>query len=334
MLMITIVEELERQRPTSSTALSYFFCQGTDENLNNAAAVLRGLIYILCHEQPPLASHLRARYDHAGAKLFQDANSFYALSEVLENILQDQRLQRAYLAVDALDECMTDQDQLLRFITGPGMASPRVRWLVSSRNIPKIENLLQMNSHGGLPGSEVRLSLEVTQNAEQVALAVSAFIDHKLSTIASLQEDHKTRDQVRDVLRKKANGTFLWVALVVDKLRKTNIWDMLEVLRELPEKLEDLYGLMIQQIRNLERKDPEFCRLVLSAVILAYRPLHLTELAIVSGLPVEISDHADRVQKVVALCGSFLTVKEGMSRRDDLSIRFQPSPSYYVCAVG
>lgn len=91
MLMITIVEELERQRPTTS-ALSYFFCQGTDENLNNATAVLRGLIYILCNEQPSLASHLRAQYDHAGAKLFQDANSFYALSKVLANILQDERL--------------------------------------------------------------------------------------------------------------------------------------------------------------------------------------------------------------------------------------------------
>ena len=129
MLMITIVEELERQRRiTSSTAaLSYFFCQGTDENLNHGAAVLRGLIYLLCDQQPSLASHLLARYDHAGMKLFQDANSFYALSKVLENILRDERLQRTYLVVDALDECMADQDQLLRFIAGHGMASPRVK---------------------------------------------------------------------------------------------------------------------------------------------------------------------------------------------------------------
>lgn len=95
--------------------------------------------------------------------------------------------------VDALDECITGQDQLLRFITGPGMASPYVRWLVSSRNIPKIENLLKTDSPEGLPGSELRLSLEVTQNAEQVALAVGAFIDHRLSIMFL---DHKTRGQV------------------------------------------------------------------------------------------------------------------------------------------
>ena len=130
--------------------------------------------------------------------------------------------------------------------------------------------------------------------------------------MGSLREDHKTRGQVRDMMREKANGTFLWVALVIDELQKTDSWDILEVLEELPEKLEGLYDRMIQQIRNRRRKTPEFCRLVLSAATLAYRPLHLNELAIVSGLPAEISDHADRVREVVGLCGSFLTIKGGV----------------------
>ena len=314
MLLITIVEDLERQvgrqpRTASSTALSYFFCQGTHEHLNSAVAVLRGLIYLLCIQQPPLASHLRARYDHAGVRLFQSANSFFALSKVLESIMYDKRLQRAYLVVDALDECMTDRDQLLRFIAGHCVALPRVKWIVSSRNIAAIENLLEIDSSDG---SEVKLSLEVTQNAEQVARAVEAFIDHKLSNIRSLQDDHDTRAQVREVMRGKANGTFLWVALVVEKLGKAESWDMLEILEELPEKLDDLYSRMMQQIQNLKRKNPEFCRLVLSAATLAYRPLHLTELAIVSGLPAEIASHPSRVRRVVALCGSFLTVKESV----------------------
>lgn len=50
MLLIGIIEELEQQ-PKQSTRdaclLSYFFCQGTDSRLNNATAVLRGLIYLL-----------------------------------------------------------------------------------------------------------------------------------------------------------------------------------------------------------------------------------------------------------------------------------------------
>jgi len=46
MLLIGIVRELQKIKPThESGLLSYFFCQGTDSKLNNATAVLRGLIY-------------------------------------------------------------------------------------------------------------------------------------------------------------------------------------------------------------------------------------------------------------------------------------------------
>jgi len=107
---------------------------------------------------------------------------------------------------------------------------------------------------------------------------------------------------------------------------------MLEVLEELPEKLDDLYGRMMRQIRNLKRRNPEFCRLVLSTVAVAYRPLHLVELAIVSGLPPEIfAGHMNRVREVVALCGLFLTVKENIvyvihqSVKDYLSSRTAPT---------
>src|SRR6185437_11528701 len=64
MLLITIIDELERQFPHQGlsgstdkpTVLSYFFCQGTNENLNNATAVLKGLIYILGIKYPSLVS--------------------------------------------------------------------------------------------------------------------------------------------------------------------------------------------------------------------------------------------------------------------------------------
>jgi hypothetical protein len=96
MLLIGIVDELQRQldqrkqaeQSTShATVLSYFFCQGTDSSLNNATAVLRGLIFLLAAQQPSLASHLREKYEQSGPKLFEDANAFFALSEILSGKL-------------------------------------------------------------------------------------------------------------------------------------------------------------------------------------------------------------------------------------------------------
>ena len=69
--------------------LSFFFCDATDVRINNATAVLRGLIYLLVDQQPSLIRHIREKYDHARKELFEDANAWIALSEIFANILQD-----------------------------------------------------------------------------------------------------------------------------------------------------------------------------------------------------------------------------------------------------
>ncbi|RYP18337.1 hypothetical protein DL767_009857 [Monosporascus sp. MG133] len=310
MLLITIVDELERQLAGSqqlaspATVLSYFFCQGTNKDLNNATAVLRGLIYLLGVRHTPLVSYLRTRYDHAGSKLFEDANSFFALSKVLENMLHDESLAGAYLIVDALDECVADRERLLKLIAHHAATSPHVKWIVSSRNRHEIEQNLRMDSSG------VKLGLEITQNAEQVSRAVNAYVDFKVSELQSLQNDIKRRSRVRDIMCEKANGTFLWVAIVAKELYTANSWEVLQVVEEMPATLEELYSRMMEQIQQLKRSNPEFCRLVLSAVTLTYRPLHLAELGVVSGLPPEISGDANDIRTIVSLCGSFLTVKD------------------------
>jgi NACHT domain len=87
MLMIGIINELQQQvarlgKSSVMEVLSYFLCQGTDSRLNTAAAILRGIVYLLASEQPFLISHLRKTYDHAGRKLFEDSSAFYSLSDV------------------------------------------------------------------------------------------------------------------------------------------------------------------------------------------------------------------------------------------------------------
>ncbi|KAK7425146.1 hypothetical protein QQX98_000060 [Neonectria punicea] len=116
MLLIGIVKELElasalADNPTAKPA--YFLCQDSDSRHNNATAVLRSLIYLLVVQRPLLMSHLRKKYDHAGEGLFKDVNAFVALSEVFATMLRDPSITKAYIIVDALDECETDQKHLI-----------------------------------------------------------------------------------------------------------------------------------------------------------------------------------------------------------------------------
>jgi hypothetical protein len=123
--------------PTSTSgtsAISFFFYQATDARINNATAVLRGLIYLLVDKQPYLISYVRRRYDQAGKQLFEDVNAWEAMSKIFTNILEDPRLQKAYLIIDALDECTTGLNLLLNLLVEKSSAHPGVKWIVSSRN--------------------------------------------------------------------------------------------------------------------------------------------------------------------------------------------------------
>lgn len=74
--------------------------------------------------------------------------------------------------------------------------------------------------------------------------------------------------------------------------------------------LEELHARTMKQIQQLKRRHPEYCRLVLSAATLAYRPIHLLELSVLSGLPKDISDHSERMQIIIRMWGSFLTMRD------------------------
>ena len=91
MLLCGSVDELKKSI-AKTDVLSYFFCQATDLRINNATAMLRGLVYLLVDQQPSLISHIRKKHDHAGKTLFEDANAWVALSEIFTNILQDPSL--------------------------------------------------------------------------------------------------------------------------------------------------------------------------------------------------------------------------------------------------
>jgi hypothetical protein len=305
MLLIGIIKELSRQLGSTcpSRIISYFFCQGTDSKLNNPTAVLRGLTYLLLIQQKLLFSHLREKYDHAGRQLFEDANAFYALSQIFRDMLHDPSLTTAYLILDAIDECELGSTQLLDLIVRCLSTPSRVKWILSSRNIHDIEHRLRQ-----CDGSLI-LSLEL--NARHVSSAVNIYIDHKVSELASLKQyDSTLQHQVSNQLCQKANGTFLWVAFVCKELQTVENWNTLQVLKEIPVDLKPLYDRMVKQIQLLKQNDREFCWNILSTTTLAYRPPHLLELAVLADLPEQLSSKVQSLIRIVGLCGSFLTIRE------------------------
>ncbi|KAF1828257.1 hypothetical protein BDW02DRAFT_603580, partial [Decorospora gaudefroyi] len=263
----TIVKVFAKLKLGSQSCLvTYFFCQSTRPELNNAVSVLRGLIYLLVAQRQDTMRHVQKRYRTVGKQLFEGPNAIYALRGVLSDMLNDASLPPMYLLVDALDECTSGLSELLQIITDASFGRrSRVKWLVTSRNIPAIERHLQPDSRG-----------------------------------------------VKQQLRDKAEGTFLWVSLVCKELESVPLYRTRAVLQALPPGLDPLYERMMAQIVAQDARTAGYCRDILQSITLAFRPLQLEELPVAAGLPRDQFGNVQAVADLVGRCGSFLTVREGV----------------------
>lgn len=292
MMLCGIIDELSKEPGLN---VAYFFCQATDKRINTGTAVLRGLLFLLCKQQHSLISHIRKKYDDAGGKLFEDTNSWFALSAILDSILGDSALRPTYLIVDALDECLADSRQLLvEFIVRMSHSHPNVKWIMSSRELAEFNAHLQKARH---------LSLE--SRSESVSSTVDAYIDFKVTKLREQNFDSSIVERIACELRRKSEGTFLWVAIVCKELESAPEYDVMDILQEMPTGLNELYGKLLQDIKALKRKGPKYCQSVLRTVAVAFRPLTFKELQMLADLPQNVP--ADAIAK---MCRSLLTIRD------------------------
>jgi hypothetical protein len=301
MLLMGIIRELSKQPAVLAPTLSYFFCQSqgrTNTALNKATATLRTLIWMLLIQQPRLILHFQEDYRSSRGALFTDINAWVAMSRVFKSMLKDAR--PVYFIVDALDECDEGLKGLIELISTSLTLSDKVRWLVSSR--PEVEVLAELKNPD--------ISRVVGLDAEGLDGPVDAYINHKLSTLKGRKGyTDIVLAEISDEVHRRAENIFLWVALVFKKLESERGWHAVKIVKEMPPGLPELYNHMMTRIER-DTMDLQYCKNVLVATSLAYRPLSFSELALLAGLGPEID-----LQTIVEECGSFLTTKEDLTTK-------------------
>ncbi|VTT69513.1 unnamed protein product [Fusarium fujikuroi] len=274
MLLSGLINELQPstrlQNPRNRNTISYFFCQATNSGLNNYTAILKGLIYLLVIQHPCLFSYIDDR------------------------MINDPSLGEIYLLVDALNECVEDLPLLLALIAS---TSSCAKWIVTSRNRCEINELFRQTS------SKVILSLEFHETS--VSEAVNYYISYKTRQLAKKKKlKQKASRELHDYLYQNAQGTFLWVASVCQRLERCRAWEIPNQLLQLPQDLSKLYAQMIDQICKSDSCD--LYMRVLAVASTAFRPLTFAELIAIASLDIG----EETVPDLIMECGSFLTTKD------------------------
>ncbi|RBR14438.1 uncharacterized protein FIESC28_07674 [Fusarium coffeatum] len=287
----------------SDTILSYFFCDASDSNYNNATSVLRGIVYSIIFRNSAALSYVREQFKELQKALSDPRLAWPILQKTFIGIVTAIKDQKIFLIIDALDECREGREKLMEFIVKQS-SSLNVKWLVSSRKWPVIREILMT--------CPKLLELSLEDNEIDVSEAVGLYISHQVESLSELKRyDPQRKEAVGVRLRAKSNNTFLWVSLVCGMLKEIPAWQTMKRLDGFPTGLDALYGRMLEQIQPSPggKEDLTFHELyekIISLSLGAFRPFSLDELYyLVDDQEIAVQEFED----IVALCGSFLTVQ-------------------------
>ena len=298
MLMCGIIDELNKA--ADRCRITYFFCQAADARLNNALAVVKGLIYRLLRQDEHLKKRFCDMYSDSDIQSLQDSSSWDIMYSILFDLLDNSSLQGAYVFIDALDECTVGSRELLWLVVK--LSSLQAKVLVSSRNWPSIKD--------GLSHAQQNTPLCLELNASAISLAVRTYIYTKVTGLTrSKKLDKATQDFVTSYSTLNCNDTFLWVALVCYEIESPQVRGrhLKTKLQEFPPGLNMVYERMLEEV--LAADDAELYKQTLEIMLLAYRPMSLAELFAYLESAGQMLDSIDYLQETVELCGSFLSLR-------------------------
>ncbi|UKZ71431.1 uncharacterized protein TrAtP1_012386 [Trichoderma atroviride] len=263
----------------------------------------KGKTMLLCgiidELKPFLISNVREKFENARESFFKDVNTWTTISEIMTAILSDHRLKDAVIVVDALDECTEGLEQLLNFIS-QASSSFDVKWIVSSRNWPLIEQTFQKCAQ--------KADLHLELNTDSISAAIQTYISHKVQALARKKRCKEEMEQtLKAYLLSNAKDTFLWVALVCRNLDDDGIESrhIIQKLSSYPSNVYDLYQWMLTEMSKVP-KDVSNWKQILGFVLTVYRPVTLPELC--SLLPGDSPHDIDTVTESVKRCNSFITI--------------------------
>jgi len=321
---VFLAEELERTtHGTENYLFLQYFCDNQDENRNTAVAIMRGMIFQLLTYRQELMCHILPSFQIQQKSLFKES-SFETLWRIFNTMLQDPVLSDLYCVLDGLDECDESSLEILvakfkSLFSLETRPSHRLKLIVVSRNIPRFIPE-QLN---GFP----RIQLD-TDSDGQINDDLQKFINDKVEQLPAYSLcPERLQIRLKENFRDRAQGTFLWVGLVAEALRKCGATELKDALDEFPPGLDRMYDRMLLQI-DARRK--EIAAKVLLWVVMAVRPLTLSELGTAIELDIKCRgdfsiDQVTRDQ--VVNCGSLLSID---SKTDEVRLVHQSAKDYLL----
>lgn len=284
--ILTNLEKLTVDRNITCPVI-YFLFYDQDDNYRTVGAVLRSLVkqLLLIRDTFQIISQTS---DIESSVITEDS-----LWRVLEHLLRAPIFHTVYCVLDALDECQDSPDRrrLWRLIKGlvqqPIMTrekTPFLKFLMVSRPMVELTRELDQSPLIQLKANPHDLQIFIHREAHALKL------------------DRELLDTAVNLLLARAEQTFLWISIVIKKLRRTTTLlsqaSLAKIIEETPSDLSKLYDDLVTRI--IEDEDVAAQKL-LTWVAFSRRALTLGELEEALAIQEDSYSKADTMRHKIRL---------------------------------
>lgn len=275
----------------------YFLFKFGDSTKRSAAALLKAIGLQLAQDVPAFRREM-AKISREGVTVAKKDARFIWQKIFISVISHMVLLKPLYWIIDALDESDSSKVILELFQSLSAFCTP-IRVLIVSRKTELLSLAFD------------RLSVSVPVNTiqkvgqEEITRDIRVYVEHELKYMRGT-EDLKL--QVTQSILQRADGSFLWVYLVLEEILCCHTQQAIkQILEEIPAGMGALYLRMeLAVVNNSKKADLILAKSLLTWVVCARRPLTLQELS--QALTPEFPEFLDLKRTIQDVCGQFLVV--------------------------
>ena len=260
------------REPVGNSKVIYYFCNiKNNESSRNASAVLRALIVQLCEDRRLYRTLPNRFQDDDDRKSFRSAG-FDELWRTFDDLVKQSPYDWIYCVVDGLDVYESGADDFSdtsrmddfshKLQTLMDDAGCRLKLFCTSRPDGRV-------AAGGIFPTETKRIFNPPRED------VKQFIREELEKLP--RQYNNWKEDIRNSILKRSGGTFLWINIILRRLRVLRFPTLDKVKKEIektPRELDELYQNLVQ---TAFRKDP-YDVAILAWIAYAKEPLNIEQL--------------------------------------------------------
>ncbi|KAJ7164796.1 hypothetical protein C8R43DRAFT_864446, partial [Mycena crocata] len=296
-LIIEQLRNIQRNQQPTRTGLAWVYYNYKEESTQTPHAIFLSLTRQLTDSSVDLYKHFKSAHK-------RNPHNCPSLSELLSDGILMRGFERAFIVVDALDECAEEnRDGFLRMMSRLQESGANI--IITGR-----DHVSEYVATSALVDIQ---QIQICARPEDITKYVLAYMEEQTRLASVLRKQPSLRDEIVSLIAKSCQGMFLMAALQMQSLRKhTNVSSLRRALGGLPTTIHEIYDEAMHRIETDDRSDDALR--VLLYIFHARRPLMLEELqhflAVQAGNPYLDNDYITDGDTLVSMCAGLVALDD------------------------